>query len=93
MTAVTTDGYIISVRWLYLADGKYNDAELTKNIMYNNKQGALDWCAANDISVVDRDFLDVSGHLENFEYATKMPSRLRIGEKEFTTVQANKTLL
>ncbi|CAF3381748.1 unnamed protein product [Rotaria socialis] len=93
MMVVSTDGYIISAMGPYLADGKNNDAEITKNIIYNNKEGMVDWLAANDVLVVDRGFRDVLEDLEKFGYTTKMPSFLRKGDKQFTTIQANETRL
>ena len=54
MMIVSTDGYIISVIGPYFADSKNSDAEITKNIIYNNKSDMLDWLAPGDVIVVDR---------------------------------------
>ncbi|CAF3031234.1 unnamed protein product [Rotaria sp. Silwood2] len=54
MMIVSTDGYIISVIGPYFADSKNNDAEITKSIIYNNKEDMLDWLAPGDVIVVDR---------------------------------------
>ncbi|CAF3854928.1 unnamed protein product [Rotaria sp. Silwood1] len=93
MMIVSTDGYIISAMGPYLSDGKNNDAEITKNIIYNNKQGILDWLAAGDVIVVDRGFRDVLEDLNKFGYTTKMPSFIGKGQKQFTTIEANETRL
>ncbi len=38
MLIVTTTGYIVSCLGPYFADYKNNDAEITKHIIYNNKE-------------------------------------------------------
>ena len=53
MMVVSTNSYIISAMGSYPTDGKNNDAEITKNIIHNNKQGILDWLAANDMLLTE----------------------------------------
>ena len=42
MMIVSSDGYIITTLRPFFADGKNNDAEITKNALYNNVQGLQD---------------------------------------------------
>ncbi|CAF4651087.1 unnamed protein product [Rotaria sp. Silwood2] len=73
MMIVSTDGYIVSMLGPYFADYKNNDAEITKNIIYNNKEDILDWLKPNDVLVVDRGFRDALDDLHKFGFKTKMP--------------------
>ncbi|CAF4633414.1 unnamed protein product [Rotaria magnacalcarata] len=77
MMIVSTDGYIVSMLGPYFADYKNNDATITKNIIYNNKEDILDWLKPDDVLVVDRGFRDVLDDLHTFGYKTKMPCFLR----------------
>ena len=43
MMVVSSDGYIIAVLGLLFADGKHNDSETTKNLLYNDVQGFQNW--------------------------------------------------
>ena len=56
MMIVASDGYIISSIGPFMADRKNNDAEITKNIIYNNKEGITDWLRSKDLIIVDRGF-------------------------------------
>ena len=58
MMVVSCDGYMISAMGHLLAYGRNNDAEITKNIIYNNKQGFTDWLHPGDLVIVDRGFRD-----------------------------------
>lgn len=91
MMIVSTDGYIVSMLGPYFADYKNNDAEITKNIIYNNKEEILDWLKPNDILVVDRGFRDALDDLHKFGYETKMPCFLGKNNTQFTTEEANQT--
>ncbi|CAF2624748.1 unnamed protein product [Rotaria sp. Silwood2] len=93
MMIVSSDGYIISVMGPFLADGRNNDAEITKNIIYNNKQGFTDWLHPGDLVLVDRGFRDCIPDLEKFGYKTKMPCFLKKDQSQFTTCEANQTRL
>ena len=73
MMIVSSTGYIISVMGPFLGDGHNNDAEITKNMIYNNKQGLTDWLRPGDFVIVDRGFRDCIPNLEKFGYKTKMP--------------------
>ena len=70
---VSTDGYIVSMLGPYFANDKNNDAEITKNIIYNNQEDILDWLKPNDVLVVDRGFRDALNDLHKFGYKTKIP--------------------
>ncbi|CAF1406797.1 unnamed protein product [Didymodactylos carnosus] len=91
MMIVSSDGYIISVMGPYLADGRNNDAEITKNIIYNNKQGFTDWLHPEDLVIVDRGFRYCISDLEKFGYKPKMPCFLKKDQSQFTTNKANQT--
>ncbi|CAF4308049.1 unnamed protein product [Rotaria magnacalcarata] len=91
MMIVASDGYIISAIGPFLADRTHNDAEITKNIIYNNKEGITDWLRSEDHIIVDRGFRDCVKDLENFGYKVKMPCFLKKGQSRFTTNEAHQT--
>ena len=93
MTIVSTDGYIVSMLGPYFSDYKNNDAEITKHIIYNNREDILDWMKPNDVLVVDRGFRDSLDDLHKFGYKTKMPYFLSKKANQFTTDEANQTRL
>ncbi|CAF2050509.1 unnamed protein product [Rotaria magnacalcarata] len=93
MMIVSTDGYIISTIGPFLADGLNNDAQIMKNIIYNNQDGFMDWVRPNDLFVVDRGFRDCVPHLEKYGYKVKMPFFLNKNQSQFTTAEANETRL
>ena len=93
MMVVSSNGYIISTMGSFLADGRNNDAKITKNIIYNNKQGFTDWLHPGDLVIVDRGFRDCIPDLEKFVYKTKMPCFLKKDQLQFTTSEANRTRL
>ena len=93
MMIVSSDGYIIATLGPFFADGKNNDAEITKSLLYNNVQGLQDWMQPGDVAVVDRDFRDCLADLQKFGYETKMPSFLQKDQAQYTTIEANKTRL
>ena len=80
MMAVSSDAYIISEMDSFLADGRNNDAEITKNIIYNNKQAFTNWLHPRDLVIVDRGFRDCIPDLEKFGYKKKMPCFLKKGQ-------------
>ena len=93
MMIVSTDGYIVSMLGPYFSNYKNNDAEITKHIIYNNKEDILDWVKPNDVLVVDRGFRDSFDDLHKFGYKTKMPYFLSKRANQFTTDEANQTRL
>lgn len=88
---VTTTGYIVSYLGPYFADYKNNDAEITKHIIYNNKENIRQWLQEGDILVVDRGFRDALDYLHKFKYQTFMPAFLAKNAKQFSTQTANET--
>ncbi|CAF3216884.1 unnamed protein product [Rotaria sp. Silwood2] len=91
MLITTTTGYIVSCMGPYFADYKNNDAEITKHIIYKNKENIGQWLEKGDILVVDRGFRDALDYLHLMGYQTYMPSFLAKGEKQFTAETANQT--
>ena len=81
MLVVTTTGYIVSCMGPYFAGYKNNDAEITKHIMYNNKENIGEWLRKGDILVVDRGFRDALDHLRLLGYQTYMAALLTKGTK------------
>ena len=88
---VSSTGHIISVMGPFLGDGRNNDAEITKNMIYNNKQGFTDWLRPGDLVVVDRGSHHCILDLEKFGYKTKMLCFLNEDQSQVTTSQANDT--
>ena len=93
MMIVSSDGYIIAVLGPFFADGKNNDSEITKNLLYNNVQGFRNWMKPGDVIVVDRGFRDCLTDLQKFGYDTKMSLFMKKDQKQYTTDEANKTRL
>ncbi|CAF1173234.1 unnamed protein product [Didymodactylos carnosus] len=93
MMVVSSDGYIIAVLGPFFADGKNNDSEITKHLLYNNVQGFQNWMKPGDVIVVDRGFRDCLADLQKFGYETKMPLFLKKDQTQYTTAEANKTRL
>lgn len=91
MMIVASDGYIISAIGPFLADRTNNDAEITKNIIYNNKEGITDWLRREDLIIVDRGFRDCIKDLEKFGYKVRMPNFLKKGQSQFSTSEAHQT--
>jgi hypothetical protein len=81
MMVVSSDGYIVAALGPYFADGKNNDSEIAKNLLYNNIQGFRDWLNPGDVIVVDRGFRDCLSDLEKFGYDTKMPLFMKKNQK------------
>ena len=75
----------------YFAEYKNNDATITKNIIYNNKEDILDWLKPDDVLVVDRGFRDVLDDLYTFSYKTKTPYFLSKKTNQFTTEETHQT--
>lgn len=91
MLITTTTGYIVACMGPYFADYKNNDAEITKHIIYKNKENIVQWLEQGDIFVVDHGFRDALDYLHLMGYQTYIPSFLTKGTKQFTTETANET--
>ena len=63
MLVVTATDYIISCMELYSADYKNDNLEITKHIMYNNKEQIGEWLKKSDIVAVDHGIGDALDHL------------------------------
>ena len=49
----------------FLADGKSNDASIATNLLYQNKQGILEWLNGDDdVILTDRGFRDAVKAIE-----------------------------
>ena len=59
MLVLTTIEYIVSCLGPYSADYENNDAEVTKHIVYSNKENINQCLQKGDILVIDRGFRDV----------------------------------
>jgi len=56
MMVTTTDGYIVNVLGPYFADGKNNDAAITKPMFETNADSISQWMLQDDILILDRGF-------------------------------------
>ena len=93
MTLVATDGYILSVLGPFLADGKNNDANITKSLFESNTENITEWFEDDDVLVVDRGFRDVIDLLSDKGIQTEMPHFLQKTEKQHSTEEANESRL
>ena len=91
MLVVTTTGCIISCLGPYFADYQNNDAEITKHIVYSNKENINQWLQKGDIIVIDRGFRDALDYLQKYEYKTLTPAFLDRGAKQFSTGTGSET--
>ncbi|XP_041357860.1 uncharacterized protein LOC121374814 [Gigantopelta aegis] len=94
MVIIGTDGYILSILGPYYADGKNNDASITKHAFTHNLENINEWIQENNVCIVDRGFRDAVVFL-NLEQGldVKMPSYLPKGQKQHTTAEANSSRL
>lgn len=93
MLLVASDGYILSVLGPYLADGRNNDANITKHMLKTNTENIKDWFQDDDVLVVDRGFRDVTELLNDAGIKTEMPFFLPKGQKQHTHTEANESRL
>ena len=91
MLVVTTTRYFVSCLGSYFADYQNNDAEITKHIVYSNKQNINQWLQKGDIIVIDRGFRDALDYLQKYEYKTLMPAFIDRSAKQFSTGTGNET--
>ena len=91
MLVVTTTGYIVSCLGPYFADYQNNDAEITKHIVYSNKENINQRLQKDDIIVIDRGFRDALDYLQKYECKTLMPAFLDRSAKQFSTGTGNET--
>ncbi|CAG2184344.1 IQSEC [Mytilus edulis] len=93
MVIVGTDGYILSVLGPYFANGKNNDAAITKHMISVNAEGMNEWLETSDVCVVDRGFRDVVDFLKEQGYNVEMPVYLKKGSKQHPVEEANASRL
>ncbi|XP_076081629.1 uncharacterized protein LOC143052466 [Mytilus galloprovincialis] len=93
MVIVGTDGYILSVLGPYFANGKNNDAAITKHMISVNAEGMNEWLETSDVCVVDRGFRDVVDFLREQGYNVEMPVYLKKGSKQHPVEEANASRL
>ena len=93
MVIVSTTGYIVSVLGPYLADGKNNDANITKHVMQTNAEDMRNWLHAKDVFIVDRGFRDSIPFLNDQGITTFMPNFLGKKQSQHTTEEANDSRL
>ena len=91
MLVVTTTGYIVLCLGPYFADYQNNNAEITKYIIYSNKENINQWLEKGDIIVIDRGFRGVLDYLQKYEYKKFMPAFLNKSAKQFSTRIGNQT--
>ena len=91
MLVFASDGYIITVIGPYLADGKNNDAQITKHAFGNNVENIKNWFQADDVMVVDRGYRDCLDFLAELGIKTEMPHFLPKGQKQHTTREGNES--
>ena len=89
LMVVGSDGYILSVFGPYYANGKNNDAEITKHCFISNSEDINSWLKPNDIFIVDRGFRDAVTFLEERGLKVHMPAFLPKGQKQHTVEEAN----
>ncbi|XP_046559913.1 uncharacterized protein LOC124268930 [Haliotis rubra] len=86
---VGTDGYILSVLGPYAADGKNNDASITKHMLSTNSDDINNWLEADDVFIVDRGFRDSITFLEKHGFHVEMPAYLEKGKRQHEVEDAN----
>ena len=89
MMVVGSDGYILTVFGPYYANGKNNDAEITKHCFVSNNEDINTWLKPNDIFIVDRGLRDAVTFLEERGLNVQMPAFLPKGQKQHTAKEAN----
>lgn len=93
MMIVSSTGYIVSVLGPYYADGKNNDARITKHMFVNNSESINNWIKPDDILIVDRGFRDSIEFLNNLGIQSEMPFFLPKKQKQHSTTEANTSRL
>lgn len=93
MVVKSTDGYIISILGLYLADGKNNDASIVQHMMRTNDGNMMKWFRKQDILILDRGFRDALEFLHESGFQTESPAFLSKSDKQFSASDANSSRL
>ncbi len=90
MLIVSTSGYILAVLGPYMA--KNNDADITKHILSDNREGIKEWLRPDDIFVLDRGFRDCIEMLQSLGYEVESPAFLGKASQH-STEEANTSRL
>ena len=83
MSIVHPDSFVIDIIGPF--EGNLNYASIAKAIFETNNPLAT-WLGGNSHIIIDRGFRDVVQTFQNLGYATHMPSFLKNGEKQHSTV-------
>ena len=84
MMVVGSDRYILTVLGPYYANGKNNDAEITKHCFVSNSEDINTWLKPNDIFIVDSGVRDAVTFLEERGLNVQIPAFLPKGQKQYT---------
>ena len=88
MMVVSTTGYIIETFGPYLADGKNNDAKITKHIAEDGDK-LKSYFKNDDLFIMDRGFRDILDYLDSIGIEAKMPAYLEKNKKQHDDLEAN----
>jgi hypothetical protein len=92
MMVFSTTGYIIEVFGRYLADGKNNDAKITKHIAEDGNK-LKSYFKNDDLFIVDRGFRDILDYLDSIGIEAKMTAYLEKNKKQHDVLEANESRL
>jgi hypothetical protein len=93
MVIIASDEYILNVLGPYRADGKNNDACITKHILGRNEEGIKNWIQSEDVAIVDCGFRDATEFLKMHGLQVEMPSYLKKGTSQHPTDELNMSRL
>lgn len=86
---VTCDGHIIDAFGPYAAT--QSDADIMKDLFQNENSPLRSYFRQNDVFILDRGFRDAIGLLTSLGYSIKKPESLDVGERQLSTLKANKS--
>ena len=87
-TIVTSDGYIVDFFGPFLATA--NDAKIMKSIL-TTEHDFLSLLRKNDSFIVDRGFRDCIDFVKSLGFSIEMPTFIKKGEKQLSSLEANKS--
>ena len=93
MVITSTTGRILSIVGPFYADGKNNDAAITKHMFMTNSDNIKSWLKEGDIFILDRGFRDALPFLSECGIRTESPSFLPKSSKQMSTEDANHSRL
>ena len=74
----------------FIADGKSNHASIAKSLLYQNKQGILEWLHDDDVILIDREFRDAAKAIEMLGFHPTIPRFLN-EQKQLLATYVNYT--